>query len=138
MFLETVSLFLFLFFPYNLFIYIHITSQSKPLPPLLPVLPFQIPLHIIPPILLKDSEAPLGYHSTLGHLVPARLSISSPTEAQAGRGRGSNDRQQNQRQPLFQLSGDPHEDQAAHGGSGGTRSSLCMLYDWWFSLCEPP
>lgn len=42
------------------------------------------PAPLPPSLLLKEGEAPIGYHTTLGHLVPAGLSISSPTEAQAG------------------------------------------------------
>lgn len=48
--------------------------------PLLPVLLSQIPSPVTP-FLLREGEAPLGYHPTLGCLVPAGLSNSSPTEA---------------------------------------------------------
>lgn len=59
-----------------------------------------------PPLLLREVEAPLGYHPTLGHLVAVGLSISSSIEAQLGspgRGAGSNGRQWSQRQPLLCL-----------------------------------
>lgn len=39
-------------------------------------------LPLPPPLLLREEEARLGYHSTLAHLVPAGLSSSSSTEAQ--------------------------------------------------------
>lgn len=55
-------------------------------------------------LLLREWEASLGYHPTLGHEVTAGLSTSSPTEAQPGtpfRGRGSKGRQQSQLQPLL-------------------------------------
>lgn len=48
------------------------SSQSYPLKSL-PLL--LLPLHLI------EGEAPLGYCSTQGHLVPAGLSTSPPTEA---------------------------------------------------------
>jgi hypothetical protein len=37
------------------------------------------------------------------------------------------------------LLGNPYEDQAAHllQICRGPGSSPCMLFDWWFSLCEP-
>ena len=78
------------------------------------------------------------YHSALGYLVPGRLSISFPTETQPDspiRGKGSKYRQQSQRQTLFQMLGDLHEDQAAH------LLQMCrgdlMLFSWSFSFCEP-
>ena len=112
-----ITSFFFFLFAHNLFFLftLHhnhsphslLSSQSCPYKsPPLPIL-----------LLLREGEGPLGYHLTLGHLVLARLSNSSPTEAQPGspgRGRGSNGRQASQRQPLFQLLDDSHEDQAVH------------------------
>jgi hypothetical protein len=74
--------------------------------------------------------------------VPAGLSISSPTEVQPGSpvmGRGSNHRQRSQRQPLLQLLGAPHENQAAHllQICRGPRSSPSMFPGYWPSVCEP-
>jgi hypothetical protein len=87
------------FFPI-IYFFIHVTSQSQlPLPPLLPVPPLQIPLPLLPSLLLREGEASLGYHPTVGHGVSAVLSTSSSTEAQRGspsRRRGSNGRQQSQ------------------------------------------
>jgi hypothetical protein len=57
----------------------------------------------------------------------------------AVRGKVPEGRWLSQRQLLFLLSGDLHEDQAAcllHM-CRGHRSVLCMLSGWWFSLCEP-
>jgi hypothetical protein len=41
--------------------------------------------------------------------------------------------------PLFQLLGGPHEDQTAHllHMCKEPRSSPCILFGWWFNLCEP-
>jgi hypothetical protein len=49
------------------------SSQSSPYKLVLP-LPF--------PLLLRRWEARVGYHPTVGHLVPAGVNISSPTESQ--------------------------------------------------------
>ena len=82
--------------------------------------------------------SPLGYHPTLAHPVIVGLSTSSPTRAQPDspvRGKGSNGRQQSQRQPPLQLLGDPHEDQAEYLlqtcvlGWGEGRYNPCMLFD---------
>jgi hypothetical protein len=57
------------------------------------------------------------YQPDLAHQVASGLSTSSATEARQGslaRGKESEDRQQSLRQPLFQLLGDPYEDQAAY------------------------
>lgn len=85
-------------FPHNLLFYLHCMPIAVPsLPPLLSALPC-----IPSPLLLKEGEAPLGYHTTLGNLISEGLSTSSPTEFQSGssgRGRESNSRQQSQKQP---------------------------------------
>ena len=59
------------------------------------------------------------YKPFLTHQISSGLSSSSPNESRQGspaRGKGPNGRQESlsQRQPLLQLLGDPHEDQATH------------------------
>ena len=105
----------FFFFSPNIFF--KFTLQSDYIPPFPSSTSLQTSPFITPLPSPQRRGAPPGYHPALGHLVPAGLGTSSPTEAQPGspgRGRGSNGRQQSQRQPLLQLLGDPHEDQAAH------------------------
>jgi len=61
-------------------------------------------------------QSPVEYHPNMGHPVATELSAFLPIEEQlssSARGKGSNGRQQSQRQSLFQLLGSPHEDQAA-------------------------
>lgn len=58
-------------------LYIHITAP----PPLLPVSPLQAPPFIALSPSAQRKGVPLGYHSTLGHLVPTGLGTSSPTES---------------------------------------------------------
>jgi len=75
-------------------LYIPISAPPHPVPP------SQVP----PPITHSPSPqgSPLKDYLILGHQVTARLSASSPTEAQPGspaRGRGTNGRQQRQGQP---------------------------------------
>jgi hypothetical protein len=106
------------------------SHPCKPHPPLLLL------------ILLRKEETFFGYNTTLGHLVPAGLSTSSSTEAQPGspgRGRGSNSREQRQETAPAPMSGDPYEEQATHLRQTcvGPRSSPCMFFGWWPSLCEP-
>jgi hypothetical protein len=65
----------------------------------------------------REEESPLEYHLTLEQPVTVHLSTSSPTEAQPGspvRRKGSNVRQQSQKQPVFEFLKDSHEDQAAN------------------------
>lgn len=50
--------------------------MAVPLPPLILVPP------LLPPLLLREEKCAFGYYPTLTHLVPARLSTSSPTEPQ--------------------------------------------------------
>ena len=98
------------FFIYIFHVFIHsftlhpdYSLASFPPAPLLQIPP--LPL-LPPPLLLREVEAPLGYHPTLTHLVSVGLSTSSPIEAQlgsSGRGGGSNGRQWSQRQPLLCL-----------------------------------
>ena len=73
--------------------------------------------------------------STLGYLVPAGLGTFSSTEAQPdspGRRKGSNSRQQSQRQPPLKLLGNSQEDQTAHllQKCRGPRSNPSMLFGW--------
>lgn len=96
-------------------------------------------LHYPYPFSLENGKPLLGYLPTLGYPVTVGLGISSPITAQQGspvRRRGSNGRQQNQRQHPLQLLRDPHEDQAAHLLQMWPRSRPGMLFGWWFSLCE--
>jgi hypothetical protein len=130
--------FFFSFFIYSLYILV-----TAPLPPLLLVPPSQIapPTNSSSSSQRRGTHTPphptpprcLGYLPTLGHQLTAGLSTSSPTEAWPGRpakGRESSGRQQSQRQPLLQLLGDPHEDQAAYllQMCSGPRSSPKMLF----------
>ena len=102
--------------------FIHIISQSQFLLFL---------LLLLLPVLSLNQKFHLGYHTTLGRLVPARLSNSSSNKGlprNPDRRRGPNCKQQSQRQPLFQLLGDPHEDQAVHLLQiGGGRQLLHVL-----------
>ena len=82
-----------------------------------------------------------AYLPTLEHQVEAGISTSYLTAAREvgpGRGRESNGRQQSQRQSLLQLLGDAHEDQHTHmlHMCREPRSSPCMHFGWWFSLCS--
>jgi hypothetical protein len=71
-----------------------------------------------PSLITPFEEATLGYHPTLRHQVEAGLGTSSPTEAGPGIQLGEGDpvvgNRVRDRQPLLQLLGDPHEDQATH------------------------
>ena len=105
------------------FIYIPITDPA----PLLSALPLQLSS-----ITSQRRGSPFGHHPTLGHLVPAGLSTSSPTESQPGRGRGSNGREQSQRQHLLHLLG-THMKTKLHtcicvGGLGPVHA--CSLIDY--------
>jgi hypothetical protein len=74
-------LFIYCFF-FKIFIYLLILHPSwhpTTVPPLFLAPPLQIPPFVT--ILLREWEAPLGYHPTLGHQVTAGLSASSPTKA---------------------------------------------------------
>jgi hypothetical protein len=107
---------------------------------LFPVLSLQIPpLTIGSP--LSQRRGKLLEYPSLVHLVTVGLSTSFTTEAQpgsSGRERGFKGRHQSQRKPLLQLLGDSHEYQAAHilRICRGSRSSPCIFYGSWFSLCE--
>ena len=124
--------FVLFFITYLLFI--HITFQSQPPSSSSPRPALTNTLTPLPTPVLREGEAPLWYHFTLGHRVPAGLSTSSPTKAQTGgpgRGRGSNGRQQNQRQPQFQLLRDTNEDKVGHLlqiWGHGARPSSYMLF----------
>jgi hypothetical protein len=63
-----------------------------------------------------------------------RVDKGSPT-----RRKGSKGSQQSQKQPRFQLLGDPYEDQAAYllHMRRGPGSIPCMLSGWWFGLHKP-
>ena len=111
------------------------TYQSRP--PLFSLLPVTLS-QIYPPL-----PHSLGYHPILGQQVEVELISFSTTEAwpvSPARRRGSNGKQQSQREPLLQLLEDPHEDQAVYllQMCRRPRSNTCMLFSWWFSLCEPP
>jgi hypothetical protein len=60
--------------------------MTLPSSPFTPALANPSPITLFPS--LQDEDAPFGYHPILGHLVPAGLSTSSPTEAKPG-GAGS-------------------------------------------------
>ena len=99
---NTMRMKLFLFFSIIYLFTLHskCTLPSSPLSPTLNKSLSPLPL----PLLLKEGEASHGDHSTLEHLVSSGLGTSSPTEAQPGspfKGRGSNGRQQSQRQTLL-------------------------------------
>lgn len=65
-----------LFSSHNLFLFI-----LHPVASLLTLL-LHVPPSLIPPPIFRDREFTLGTNTTLGHPVPAGLSISSPTEVQ--------------------------------------------------------
>ena len=114
------------------------TSSQYPVTQILPQ--FYCPLVLCKPSWCCPTQT--SPHPTPVYQVTAGLGTSSPTEAQPGspgRGRGSNGRQQSQRQPLLQLLGDPHEDQAAHllQMRRGSSSRSCMFPGWFPRLCEP-
>jgi hypothetical protein len=115
----------------HFFSVIYLTPFIKALPPLLPVPPLQI----LPPFSLFLGEwEVLSWVAPCSQQTKHSLTHWDPT-------RESNDRQQSQRQPLFQLLGHSHEGQSAYwlrmcwGLGKGTRSSPCKLFGWWFSLC---
>lgn len=111
----------------------HFTSWSHH-PSLLPFPPLQISL----PITLSSSQRS---GTTLGPPVGSIDLSTSHTEAQLGslfRRKKSNIRQLSQRSHLLQWLVNRHEGQAAHLPQmyREPRSSPCMFFGWWFSLCE--
>ena len=109
-----VHCFSILFSFHNLFIFIYITHQSQPLLLSSQFCPYKFLPPILPHLLLRKGEAPLGYHPTLRHPVSARLSASSSTEAQPCSQVKRRDPMagNSQRQPPLQLLENPYEDQA--------------------------
>lgn len=98
---------------HNLFICIHNTSQSQPLlsSQSCPCKSFPFSL-----LSLRERQTLLSYYPTLERLIPAGLSISSPTKTQAGskgRERETINKQKSQRQPLWHFLGHSQEYQAA-------------------------
>lgn len=83
----------------------------------------------------EKGKPSLGYYTTRGHLVPAGLRPYSLTETQTdspGRRRGSNSKQQSQRQtpPLLPLLENLEEDQAVHllqMCTGSSSAPACSL-----------
>jgi hypothetical protein len=120
-------------FSYSLYILIVV-----PLPPLLPVSSLCAPIPLSP--FQKRSPPQPGYQPILAHQVTAELGASSPTEARQGsavRRKESKGRQQSQSQPPLQLLGDPlYYTSATYVLEAWVQP--CMLFHWWFSLCEPP
>ena len=93
-------------------LYIPFTAHFSTPPSLIFPHPF---LHSISTSQIKGALSP---HNSPTHHVSAELRTSSPSnsrQASPTRGRGSKDRElsPNQGEPLLQLLGDPHEDQAA-------------------------
>lgn len=74
--------------PFN-YLFIHFTSYSHPLPPLLPVIPLKIPT-LLPP-LLREGESSLCTTPPWDISFHPEIGTPSPTEAQAsspGKGKG--------------------------------------------------
>lgn len=120
-------------------LFVHFTFQLQSPPSFLP----QSCPYKYPPT-NPSSHSSQRRQNLLGHH-PGKSSSSRTSHilfhwGSPGRGRGSNGRHQSQRQPPLQLLGDTHEDQTAHllHMYKGCRSSLCMVFGWWFSLCDPP
>jgi hypothetical protein len=70
-----------------------------------------------------------------------RTGASSPTEVRQGspvRRMGFKAGNRFGDSLLLQLLGNQHEDQPAHLLHMCRGSSLCLIFSWWFSLCEPP
>jgi hypothetical protein len=79
----TFSLLFFLFSIIYLFLtYILIAAPYPSSSPPSPTLTNPSPHYFTPPLLREEGEVSLGYHPTLGHLIPAGIGISSPTEGQ--------------------------------------------------------
>ena len=118
--------------------------MQLPLPLLLSVPPSPL---LFPPIIplslsLQRGEAYHGYQLTLAYQVAVGLGTTFPIETRKGspvRGKESKGRQQSQRQLLFQLLGNPYEDQDEHlihmCLCRRPRSIPCMFFGWWFSSC---
>lgn len=131
-----------------IYLFIHFPSLSQPPPTSLPrptLRPPPSPLPYTPhfPSLRRRRVTipPPPYQPALEHWVASGLKESSSGEADQGgpaKGKGSEGKQQHlsQRQPLLQLLKDSHENQATHliYMCRGPRSSLWMLFGWWFNL----
>lgn len=98
---------------------------STPLPSSFPSSTLTNPSPLPHLLLLRQGEAPLGYHPALGYLVAEGLNTSSPTETSLFRGRDPK-AGRSQRWPLLQLLGDPPEDQALHPAEGLEPACACF------------
>jgi hypothetical protein len=101
------------------------------------------PYYFSPFSFVKWKEAPLWVPLFPGITSPSRTRDIFSCWAQRGsptKQRGSNGRQQSQRQPLLQLLGDAKEAQAAHLPQmcWGPKPSPCMHFSSWFNHCELP
>jgi hypothetical protein len=129
--LRTTVLYSLYFFSYFFLLRLHLNHRC-PLPSSIPSTVFTNPFpHYSVPFSLMKGKLTFD---TISHRIcsPSWLSTSSHTEAQSGspgKGRGFNSRQQSQRQPLFQLLEDSHEDHAAYLLQMGerARSRPCMF-----------
>jgi hypothetical protein len=138
---ELTSFLFFLCFSINLFI--HLTSWLQlPLPPFLSVSPLLIPPLFTPTLLLREVPTPwVAAHSGTSSWSRTKhilLQLRLNQAVQVGEGdlmAGTESKT-----ALFQLLGDPHEDQVTHLLQiyKEPRISPLILFNWWFSLCEFP
>ena len=125
-FLRLVLVLIFFFFNNSFCIFSLLPSHR----PLLSSLPSPTPAN----------PSPFVHYPILGYQVPARQGTSFPAETQPGspyRGRGSNGRQQSQKQPQLQLLGDHIKTKLHIGYKCVEDLGPAMFFGLWFSSSEP-